>query len=95
MSVEVRPRRSYHHDSIRRHSLNMALMSDVSSKKPSRDSLCSTEPIRQVSLEEHLDPIHGEPGADSEAEKGSQLGVSSASKPTENEDILYFPYIPS
>ena len=57
MSVEVRPRRAYNNDSIRRHSLNMALMSDVSSRKPSKDSLCSTEHIRQVSLEEHLQPI--------------------------------------
>ena len=58
MSVEVRPRRAYNNNSIRRHSLNMALMSDVSSRKPSKDSLCSTEHIRQVSLEEHLQPIN-------------------------------------
>ena len=57
MSVEMRPPRAYHNDSIRRHSLNMALMSDISSKKTSRDSLA--EPIRQVSLEEHLDPVRG------------------------------------
>ncbi|KAL5272306.1 hypothetical protein ACHWQZ_G000505 [Mnemiopsis leidyi] len=55
MSVEVRPRHAYNDDSIRRHSLNMALMSDVSSRKPSRENLC--EHIRQVSLEEHLPPI--------------------------------------
>ena len=100
MSVEVRPRRAYNNDSIRRHSLNMALMSDVSSRKPSKDSLCSTEHIRQVSLEEHLQPIDDkkesanyveglkpEPG-NSEIEADSGRVQADSEVPLQEEDVV-------